>query len=366
MKRKKRTNQSGRKSLRYRGTKCLNCGHPLDRSDAYCPSCSQINSDKQLSAKDFFSEFLSSILVYDSRLRCTLKDLLFRPGVITKNYVAGQRLKYANPFRFFLSVSIIYFLLESFAGFIVPPDQAQLINYKPTNESPTQTLIDSLFIDNPPSTFSKPSHGDTLKAKTLGINYYYSEKLLDTLPFLESYSKRSALYSAYYYRNKIEATRAALDSLEHPDNFKNRWVYSRAISLYKITHNTEDFVNYVIAKLPFFLFFFTPVFAFFFWLSYSRKKYTYMEHIIFVFHIFSFIFLTMLIFKIPEILVGFDFFQVLLFVILGPLYFYLALRKFYEQGKWRTLFKFVFLNIVFFVSFIGAIGIFVAASAAIY
>ena len=101
MKRKKGEISTGRKSLQYRGTKCLNCNQPLDVSDVYCPYCSQLNSKKQLSVKDFFAEFLSSILVYDSRLRNTLKDLLFRPGVITRNYINGQRLKYDNTFRFF-------------------------------------------------------------------------------------------------------------------------------------------------------------------------------------------------------------------------------------------------------------------------
>ncbi|MAO07963.1 MAG: hypothetical protein CL596_04545 [Alteromonas sp.] len=104
--------QSGRKATKYRGAKCLNCGHPLDLSDRYCSYCGQLNSTKQLSLGDFLGEFLSSIVNYDSRLRYTLKDLLFKPGTITKNYVEGQRLKYANPFRFFLSISIVYFLLQ--------------------------------------------------------------------------------------------------------------------------------------------------------------------------------------------------------------------------------------------------------------
>ena len=86
MKRKKREISSGRKSLQYRGTQCLNCEQPLDISDVYCPYCSQLNSNKQLSAKDFFGEFINSIVVYDSRLRNTLKDLLLlrTQGVVVK------------------------------------------------------------------------------------------------------------------------------------------------------------------------------------------------------------------------------------------------------------------------------------------
>src|SRR5699024_1081454 len=101
-----------RKLIQYRGTECLNCGHPLDRSDRFCPYCYQENSNKQLSAKDYLREFIGSILVYDSRLRYTIREIFLKPGLISKNYISGQRMKYANPFRFFLSVSIIYFLLR--------------------------------------------------------------------------------------------------------------------------------------------------------------------------------------------------------------------------------------------------------------
>lgn len=362
MKRKEEKLSSGRKSLRYRGTKCLNCEHTLDKSDVYCPNCSQLNSDKQLSAKDFFGEFLSSILVYDSRLRKTLNDLLFRPGKITKNYVAGQRLKYANPFRFFLSVSIIYFLLESLGGFIESPDHPRAINF----QAPSEISIDSLSNLRPPEFKSLSTAEEFEKAEKLGISQYYTENTLDSLPTFDSYTKRSNIYYSYYYKTKTENSNIALDSLNHTNIFKNRWLYSRAISLYKITHNTDDFIKYISTKFPFFLFFFVPFYALFFWLLYSKKEYTYMEHVIFVFHIFSFIFLALLIFKIPDIMLGFDLFQSILFFALGPLYFYSALRKFYNQGKWRTLFKFVFLSIIFFMSFIIAIGLFVAASAAIY
>lgn len=364
MKRKIDSTSRGRKALQYRGTKCLNCGHPLDRSDIYCPHCSQLNSDKQLSVKDFFSEFIRSIIVYDSRLRNTLKALLFRPGVITRNYIEGQRLRYANPFRFFLSVSIIYFLLKSFGGFIKTAE-----NFEPENSlfaAGNETPIDSLLVDPQNGIFNQQFLGDTLKAKTLGIPAYYSEETLDSLSFFEEYRQRASLYHSYFNHSKIENPAKALDSLGHTNSISHRWLYSRAISFYKITHHTDEFVKYISSKLPFFLFFFTPFYALFFWLSYSREKYTYMEHIIFVFHIFSFIFLSMLIFWLPQFLLDTSLFQNLLFFILGPLYFYLALRKFYGQGKRRTLFKFVFLSIVFGLSFIFAMSLFVAFSAAVY
>ena len=125
-------------------------------------------------------------------------------------------------------------------------------------------------------------------------------------------------------------------------------------------------MNYVISKIPFFLFFFTPFFALSFWLIYARKKYTYMEHMIFIFHIFSFIFLAMLLFIVPDLIIGSQFLLACLFIFIGPIYFYKALRNFYEQNRALTLIKFVFLNTVFVIGLTFATMIFVAASAAVY
>jgi len=91
-----------------------------------------------------------------------------------------------------------------------------------------------------------------------------------------------------------------------------------------------------------------------------------MEHMVFIFHIFSFIFLTLLIAIIPDLLIGSKFFVGCFFLFIGPFYFYKALRNFYHQSRMLTLLKFVFLSSVFLVGLTFAAIIFVAASAAIY
>lgn len=374
---------SSRKSLKYRGTECLNCGHPLDRSDIYCPSCSQLNSKKHLSLADFFAEFLSSILVYDSRLRNTIKDLLFKPGVITRNYVNGQRLKYANPFRFFLSVSIIYFLLQGLVSYINPSDKSNIINV--SDSSPKKDSIAKVVEkkaeespDNKELQLASKYLRDSIVANDFNLiqteaesapeseSEYYSEKELDTMSFAKKYYSRNLMYIDFYSEKKIENPRIALDSLHHLNTPKHRWLYSRAVAFTKINDNPSSFITYLTSKVPFFLFFFTPFYAFFFWMIYSREKFSYMEHMIFVFHIFSFVFLALLILRIPDIIFNTGIFQKLLFVILGPIYFYKALRNFYGQKRIITIFKFVFLNIIFFLGFSLGTLLFVVANAAIY
>ncbi|MEP5911887.1 MAG: DUF3667 domain-containing protein, partial [Flavobacteriaceae bacterium] len=104
----------GRYELKFRGTECLNCGHLLDISDKYCPNCSQVNSIKKLVLRDFWDEFFSSLINYDSKLLKTLYTLLIKPGTITKDYIRGKRIAYTNPFRFLLSLAFLFFLMVTY------------------------------------------------------------------------------------------------------------------------------------------------------------------------------------------------------------------------------------------------------------
>ncbi len=95
-----------------KGTKCLNCDHSMLITDNFCPECGQVNDDNRISLKQYFSETLSGFFSFDNRLFRTLIPLIFRPGKVTKEYIEGKRMKYANPFQLFLHVTILFFLLQ--------------------------------------------------------------------------------------------------------------------------------------------------------------------------------------------------------------------------------------------------------------
>lgn len=353
--------KSTRKSLRYRGTTCLNCGHSLDRSDRFCPYCSQENSNKQLSASDYFKEFIGSILVYDSRLRYTLREILFKPGLISKNYIGGQRMKYANPFRFFLSVSIIYFLLK---GILIPGNIPEKTSFEYDTEytvfAPMPIGIDSAAIKR--SETNTTTHVKEEKLKILDV---YSETALDSLSFFEEKLKRGELYFQYHRKYPLESPEEALIYLNHELSVKNKWFYNRVMALTRISKNQKSFVDAVTSNMPFFLFFFAPIFALFLWLIYS-KRYNYMEHLVFLFFVFSFYFLA----KIPLLFVEYifstdtvDYLFIFLFI---PIYFFLALRKFYEQSFWKTFLKFIFLGFIFSIGYIVSIIFYILLIAAVF
>ena len=127
---------------KFRGKVCLNCETNLDLSDRYCPNCGQLNSTKKLSFNDFFNEFFGSIFAYDSRLYRTLNVLVFRPGRISTEYIQGKRARYANPFRFYLSVSIIFFILYGLVNQFSTENLSPVKFNRDTGENPI-TEVDS-------------------------------------------------------------------------------------------------------------------------------------------------------------------------------------------------------------------------------
>lgn len=95
------------------GDKCLNCENPLSEEDNFCPQCGQVNDIKKISLKQYFSVYFDDFFSFDNRLFNTILPLIFKPGSVTKNYVAGKRMSYMNPFQLYLHITILFFLVIS-------------------------------------------------------------------------------------------------------------------------------------------------------------------------------------------------------------------------------------------------------------
>ena len=90
---------------------CRNCGAPL--GGAFCADCGQSADVHVLTTKELLHEALEGVTHSDSRLWVSLKYLLFVPGKLTQEFVAGRRAAYLPPFRLYLVLSVAFFLLTS-------------------------------------------------------------------------------------------------------------------------------------------------------------------------------------------------------------------------------------------------------------
>ena len=94
-------------------TRCKNCEAALD--GPYCGQCGQRNIDLERPFSALLGETLRETFDVDGRVARTLRTLLLRPGVLTVEYVAGRRRRYSSPLRFYLVVSVLFFVV---AGWI--------------------------------------------------------------------------------------------------------------------------------------------------------------------------------------------------------------------------------------------------------
>ncbi|WP_438962464.1 DUF3667 domain-containing protein [Nonlabens sp.] len=356
----------------FRGQQCLNCETPLDVADKYCHQCGQLNTTKKLALKDFFSEFFASIISYDSRVWRTITTLLIKPGQLTLEYCNGKRIQYANPFRFFLTVSIVFFLVlqiglqltetldievtaqGSNAGlFNVSQDSTatatdreeiiKIMKHQQDSLSEDQNIFQKLAINKAIEAIEK----DTLTIPE--EKRHLTQEEIDASNFLTIYFNQVSVYANYQSDHPEFSIEEALTDLGHRIESKNIARYKKAQKLNSYEANPTELINLILPKIPLFLFFFAPALSLFFWLIYARGTWNYMEHMVFNFHLLTFIFLMFFLIVAEGSLTDTSYIALIFFTILGPLYLYKALRKFYQQNRFKTILKFLFINFVFLV-----------------
>jgi Protein of unknown function (DUF3667) len=91
--------------------RCRNCGAAL--TGRYCADCGQAADVHMPTTLELVHQALEGITHSDSRLWGTLFLLWFKPGKLTLEFVAGRRARYLPPFRLYLVLSVIFFLLAS-------------------------------------------------------------------------------------------------------------------------------------------------------------------------------------------------------------------------------------------------------------
>ena len=91
-------------------SKCKNCGAILQEDYKFCPKCGQEHKEKVVTFKQFIFDFLGDYFTFDSLIIRSVQPLLFKPGFLTKEFLAGRRVRYIPPLRMFIFISIVFFL----------------------------------------------------------------------------------------------------------------------------------------------------------------------------------------------------------------------------------------------------------------
>lgn len=89
---------------------CINCS--IDIEHNFCPICGQAKFVPKIDKKFIIYDLQHGIFHFDNSFLSTLFFLFKEPGVVIKNFIAGNRKKYANPFTLLLFLSTIYMFLS--------------------------------------------------------------------------------------------------------------------------------------------------------------------------------------------------------------------------------------------------------------
>lgn len=87
---------------------CQNCGAPL--TGPYCSNCGQHDIDYHRSFHHLFEDLLENLFHFEGKFFVTVAWLLAKPGRLTKEFIAGRRQAQLNPLRFYIFVSVLFFL----------------------------------------------------------------------------------------------------------------------------------------------------------------------------------------------------------------------------------------------------------------
>ncbi len=96
---------------------CHNCGAAfVPERRRFCPECGQETHIKPPRLVEFAQQFGGAYLSTEGALWRTLKLLLFKPGELTRQYLAGRRKHYVLPLRLYLTISLLTLLLVRVVG----------------------------------------------------------------------------------------------------------------------------------------------------------------------------------------------------------------------------------------------------------
>ena len=316
---------------------CKNCEHQF--VGKYCPNCGQSVKEMERPIRFMIVDFMGTIVSFDTRLIKTLVAILFKPARLTTDFLEGRRARYMPPFRFYVFISFVMFLLisnvtsDSISG-------AKITGNMSVDDLATSAIamVDSL----------EHSQDSLSVAIRHEINRELADANLDTL----NAEKEDEYFPGYNGIAKgIEAIKEEADKPEGDSKWHR--------NIKKIVDYPELYMNklYQYASWAFFLF--MPVFAFFLWISFFRTKPLFIGHLIFALNIHSFLFtITTIVILINLILPDKAVHPEGYLFLLVPFYQVVGARKLYKRSWVKSFFKMMLVWFMYsFVWIVGAITI---------
>lgn len=302
---------------------CPNCG--AERSGPFCSRCGQNDRDYQRALPPLVSELLREAFELDSRLVRTLKLLIFQPGALALEFSRNRRASYVSPIRLYLFVSIAFFFFLSMGTGIDPLDnpqrpevQVQVDNVEDTDTTPLMARLDERRAARAEEILSRD---DNSIARLI---------LLQIASDLPADGEVDPDIPEPLVAFLLGET---IDALYEPGSLIRQFMDNLGVGMFVML----------------------PVYAFLLKVFYPFRKRYYVENLVFSTHLHTFIYIVFMLQMLVTTQSGIVWLDTATDLLDSGLaiwlfvYHYLALRRYFDEGRIRTIFKFAGLLSLYLV-----------------
>ncbi|UYQ94202.1 DUF3667 domain-containing protein [Chitinophaga horti] len=310
---------------------CLNCGREVP--ERFCTHCGQENVEPHETFAHLVGHFFQDITHYDSKAWITIRDLLFKPGLLTKLYLAGKRQSFVNPIRMYVFTSFVFFLVLAYVG----PHHDPYEVHAPGDDIDTQAYTSS--IDSIDARARRADEQPGLNASvTLLSDTAFTHILRTTVGEPER---------AVRQYDSVQATIPAAEQSRGTERFFARsFLYMHGKYGSNVGRALLDKLQHNVPKM---MFVFLPLFALLLQMLYRRKGLVYADHAIFTIHFHTFLFLLGIVSFLLDHWLHTEWFSSIAFLLSG-IYFVIALKRVYAQSTRKSLLKAAIVFITYSLS----------------
>ncbi|MGH8166282.1 MAG: DUF3667 domain-containing protein, partial [Woeseiaceae bacterium] len=325
----------------------------------YCGRCGQRARGRLISIWELIRDAVGDLFELDSRLWRTIIPLMLRPGQLTHDYLIGRRARFMPPFRTYLVLSVVFFLVAFF-----DPERELGILYEPaaetvdtdrsgqakTAEEIRREVLDDLAAEGivvpddagrarpePPATPAPEQGQEPDTGPDRGLNVQLDEE--------GSPNFNCDLGDFEVSGPEWLTRRLTPERLKHICD--------------RVSADSGSFLNQLLDNIPAALFVLLPLMALILKMLYPLSKRYYVEHLLFVLHFHAFLFLILTLevlfsrmaawLALPALISNLSVFVVSLYV---PIYLYKAMRRVYGQRRAITILKYFVLVLTYLIGLI--------------
>lgn len=341
--------------------RCYNCDSVMSSEDKYCSNCGQKHTTGKIPVWTFIYNFFQNTFNIDAKLPKTLGNLLIFPGRLTKEFFKGRHQSFLKPVQLFVFMTLLCFTIIAFktsdfnSKFTLDDEEKRIQPNIQFNEGENQIYF-LMGMDS-----AKIITDSLLNIAKKTITSSQVEPVLDTLfqPwFTENSLSNDSMILPVSLRPGNEQTLPiakkdlvlmSSKELIKAYNIEGFWEQILFIQVLKSVKHEEELLDYFVGHLSWAFFLLVPLFALILKLVYIRRKQFYVEHLVFTLHFHAFAFtIFSLILLLKELTPSW--FRIAL-IIYVPIYLLISMKTVYQQGFFKTMFKYILLLISYLFLF---------------